>query len=440
MSPQIEKGWYEPMKRMLISLLLAVALLISAVPAFAETAAVDETPYTIHYVSSRNATDAFMLCLEEIVSMYQKTHPNFKMEIEYIPERASFLQKIKILGASNELPDWFDADPDNYIESLANEGYLTDMEELYKELGVNDRFFNISKDYARLNDGRLFLFTWQCNAEYFFYNKEHFAKAGIEKTPETFDEFLTACEKLQQAGFTPITVGDVTGGMFLRYMAFLPFRMQSNKYIEDAVKGVQKFADEPGIKAAEFMQSISKYFPEGFTTSDYDTFVNLFTSGECSMMYNGTWCLQSLVDENMNLKDQFGVFTMPKYTDADVTNQSDYFANSGIGTAILKDSMNDQMKSFMKFLFDNYADLLITKYNSIPSLMPSSTEGVPEIYLKVMDDANKVNTFAKCWDVVIDTSSLDTLNSETVNLALGVTTPQQWAAALDTAIAENNAG
>ena len=270
------------MKRTLISLLLAVALLISAVPAFAETAAVDETPYTIHYVSSRNATDAFMLCLEEIVSMYQKTHPNFKMEIEYIPERASFLQKIKILGASNELPDWFDADPDNYIESLANEGYLTDMEELYKELGVNDRFFNISKDYARLNDGRLFLFNWQCNAEYFFYNKEHFAKAGIEKTPETFDEFLTACEKLQQAGFTPITVGDVTGGMFLHYMAFLPFRMQSNKYIEDAVKGVQKFADEPGIKAAEFMQSISKYFPEGFTTSDYDTFVNLFTSGECS--------------------------------------------------------------------------------------------------------------------------------------------------------------
>lgn len=428
------------MKRILISLLLVMALVISAAPALAADAGIiDETPYSIHYVCSRNATDAFMLCFEEIVSMYQETHPNFNIEIEYIPERSSFLQKIKILGASNELPDWFDADPDNYIESLADEGVLYDMETLYEELGVSDRFFNISKDYARLNDGRLLLFTWQCNAEYFFYNKEHFAAAGIEKTPETFDEFLVACEKLAEAGYTPLAIGDVTGGMFMRYFAFLPFRMQGNQYIEDAVKGIQKFADEPGIKAAEFIQSIAKYFPEGFTTSDYNTFIDLFATGECSMIYNGTWMLNSLVDENMNLREEFDIFTMPKYTDADVTNETDYFANSGIGTAILKDSMDDQMKSFLAFLFDNYADLLITKYNSIPSLMPSTTEGVPEIYQRVMKDADSVNTFAKCWDVVIDTSSLDTLNSESVNLALGVITPQQWAEALDASIAENSA-
>lgn len=101
--------------------------------------------------------------------------------------------------------------------------------------------------------------------------------------------------------------------------------------------------------------------------------------------------------------------------------------------------MDGQMKSFLAFLFDNYADLLITKYNSIPSLMPSTTEGVPEIYQRVMKDADSVNAFAKCWDVVIDTSSLDTLNSESVNLALGVITPQQWAEALDASIAENSA-
>ena len=186
------------MKKSLISLLLALMLVCTMMPAVAESA-VDETPYTITYISSRNATDAFMLCLEEIVDMYQETHPNFNMEIEYIPQRVSFMQKVKILGASGELPDWFDADPDNYIESLADEGVLYDMEALYEELGVSDRFFDISKDYARLNDGRLYLFTWQCNAEYFFYNKNIFAEAGIEKTPETFDEFLEVCAKIKEA-------------------------------------------------------------------------------------------------------------------------------------------------------------------------------------------------------------------------------------------------
>ena len=424
------------MKKSLISLLLALMLVCTMMPAVAESA-VDETPYTITYISSRNATDAFMLCLEEIVDMYQETHPNFNMEIEYIPERVSFLQKVKILGASGELPDWFDADPDNYIESLADEGVLYDMEALYEELGVSDRFFDISKDYARLNDGRLYLFTWQCNAEYFFYNKNIFAEAGIEKTPETFDEFLEVCAKIKEAGYTPISVGDVTGGMFLRYMAFLPFRMTGNTYIEECCAGTRKFSEEPGIKAAAFMQELGQYFPEGFTTSDYDTFVNLFTSGECAMMYNGTWVLQNVVDENMNLRDEFGIFTMPAYAENDVTTANDYFANSGIGTAILAESMDEPMKEFLAFLFDNYADLLITKYNSIPSLMPSSTEGLPEIYLRVMEDASNVHTFAKCWDVVIDTSSLDTLNEQTVNLALGVLTPEEWAAELDAAIEEN---
>ena len=69
--------------------------------------------------------------------------------------------------------------------------------------------------------------------------------------------------------------------------------------------------------------------------------------------------------------------------------------------------------------------------------MPSDTSNLPEIYVKVMNDAMAVNTYAKCWDVVIDAASLDTLNSETMNLALGVITPEEWAASMDAAVSEN---
>lgn len=423
----------------LISMLLVLMTILGLVT-FA--AASEEEPYTITYITSDSATTGKMLALEEVVAMYKELHPNFNMEIEYIPERSAFLQKIKILGANDELPDWFNADPDNYIEELANAGKLVDMEALYDELGVNDKFYNISKDYARLNDGRLYLMTMQCNAEYFFYNKEIFAAAGIEKTPETIDEFLEVCEKIYQAGYTPLAVGDVTGGMFMRYMAFIPFRMSGNTFIENACAGIEQFSSEQGLLAAEFMSKIGKYMPEGFTTSDYDTFVNLFAGGECAMMYNGTWVLESLVDENMNLREEFGVFTMPTYTENDVTGPSDYFANSGIGVAILEESMCDEMKDFLSFFFANYPDIMLGKYSCIPSLAPSEDvlTAAPEIYQRVIKDATEVNTFAKCWDVVIDTASLDTLNSETVNLALGVITPEEWAAIMDETIAQNVSG
>ena len=423
----------------LISILLALTTILSL---FTYAVASEEEPYTITYITSDSASTGKMLAFEEVVEMYKELHPNFNMEIEYIPERSAFLQKIKILSANDELPDWFNADPDNYIEELTNAGKLVDMEALYEELGVDDRFYNISKDYARLTDGRLPLMTFQCNAEYFFYNKEMFASAGIEETPKTIDEFLEVCEKLYQAGFTPLAVGDVTGGMFMRYMAFIPFRMSGNEFIENACAGTERFSSEQGLLAAEFMSKIGKYMPEGFTTSDYDTFVNLFTGGECAMMYNGTWVLESVVDENMALREEFGVFTMPTYNEEDVTGPNDYFANSGIGVAILEESMCDEMKDFMSFFFDNFPNVMLGKYSSIPSLAPSDEvlAAAPEIYQQVIKDATEVNIYSKCWDVVIDTASLDTLNSETINLALGVISPEEWAAIMDETIAQNVLG
>ena len=209
------------MKRMLTSLILVVALLFAAVPAcMAET--VDETPYTITYISSRSATDTLTLALNDIVAKYQETHPNFNMEIENIADRTSYLQKIKILAASEELPDWFDADPESFFASLVNAGYVYDMEALYDELGISDRFFNISKEYARLTDGRLYLFTWQCNAEYFFYNKEIFAAAGIETLPATIDELIECCDKLVEAGYTPFTMGGAASWPILRCRSSSP--------------------------------------------------------------------------------------------------------------------------------------------------------------------------------------------------------------------------
>lgn len=142
------------MKKLLCLLLAVLTILSVSLVAVAE-----EEPYTITYITSDSASTGKMMAFEEVVAMYKELHPNFNMEIEYIPERSSFLQKIKILGANDELPDWFNADPDNYIAELADAGKLVDMEALYEELGVNDKFYNISKDYARLNDGRLYLMT-----------------------------------------------------------------------------------------------------------------------------------------------------------------------------------------------------------------------------------------------------------------------------------------
>lgn len=85
----------------LLSLLLAILTVLS----LCTFAVAEEEPYTITYISSDSASTGKMMAFEEVVAMYKELHPNFNMEIEYIPERSAFLQKIKILGANDELPD-----------------------------------------------------------------------------------------------------------------------------------------------------------------------------------------------------------------------------------------------------------------------------------------------------------------------------------------------
>lgn len=395
-------------------------------------------PLSIHYLTSRPTDDAVIKSLQDVADKYKETHPDFSYEVESIADRGSYLQKLKILASSDELPQWFESDPDSFFKGLVKEGVPYNIEDLYKELGVSDKFFNISKEYARLPDtGELYLMTWQCNAEYFFYNKDMFKKAGVSEPPKTMDDLLTVCQKLKSAGFTPIST--VSGDWpVLRYFAMVPFRLSGNDYITDACAGKSSFGTETGLAGARYMQKLAQYFQTGYSSADYDTMVDLFRGNQAAILYNGTWVLGDLVDKNTgDLPANIGYFKMPTYSGKDVTTASDYFANSGIGTAVPKKYMTQDMKDYLKFVFDNYADICMNKYHNLPSIKPSSTENLPAVYQDILKDVTSVKTYAKCWDVVIDAASLETLNKVSTELCLGEITPENWAKQLDTAVAEN---
>jgi len=396
-----------------------------------------ESGLTIHYIVAGSESAGVVQALKTVADEYKKIHPDFKLELECIPARAEYLQKIRILAASNELPDWWDSDPEDFFASLVEAGKVANIEDLYKELGIFDRVYRISRDYLRLpKDGSLYLMSTQANYEYIFYNKDMFNKAGIAKPPATFDEFLTACDALQKAGFTPITTSTLEWPS-LRYFAMIPFRMTSNKYIMDAVQGKASWGAPAGIAAAEFMQKIAKYFQVGYSTADYNTMMDLFLSNQAAMLYMGTWELGNFTDTSGNLKPNIGYFTMPIISRNDATPPTDCFSHAGIGIAVKKESMTPQMKDFIKFFFERYGDVAVEKYNFIPSIAPSAKAKIPPLLNSALKDIEAVKEYARCWDVVIDQASLETLNKANTELCQGRITPQQFAATMDKIVAEN---
>lgn len=417
-------------KRILIAALTAAM----ASSIFGVTVNAAERELNINWLSSRSASESAILAIQDIAKQYQEENPDldFNFEIENISDRTAYLQKLKILAASDELPEWFDSDPDTWFADIVADGKAYSFEDLYKELGMYDQIFPISKEYARLSDGSLNLMTLQCNTEYFFYNKDLFEQAGITEAPKTFDELLADCKLLQDQEIIPIAMGG--DWPILRYFAQVPFRLTGNEYIENAVSGEGSFGEEAGLKGAQFMQDIAQYFQEGWSSADYDTMNDLFASGQAAIMYNGTWALEQadMIGEDGNIKDNIGYFTMPTYSDADVTTATDFFANSGIGTAIRTDAVDDEMKAWIKYLLEHFADASLS-YDQLPSVMPDeeTMQSLPKVYQQIIEDVSNVKEYAKCWDVVIDSALVEPLEKETVILALGQETPEEWAANMD---------
>lgn len=419
------------MKKKLVTILALGTICASMLSV---TCGAEERKLTINWLSSRSASEAPIMAIQDIAEQYREENPDldFTFEIENISDRTAYLQKLKILAASDELPEWYDSDPDTWFADIVKDGKAYSIDDLYSELGMDDRIFTISKEYARLADGSLNLMTLQCNTEYFFYNKEMFEAAGITEVPTTFDELLETCQKLQDSGVIPITMGG--DWPILRYFAQVPFRMDANNYIEKAVTGEGSFGTEAGIAGAEFMQNIAQYFQTGWSSADYDTMNDLFASGQAAIMYNGTWALSQadMIGEDGNIKDSIGCFTMPVCSESDVTKPTDFFANSGIGTAVRTDAMDNEMKAWIKYMLEHYAEASLA-YDNLPSVMPDeeTMNNLPQIYQQIIADVSNVEVYSKCWDVVINSSLVESLEKETVMLALGQETPEEWAANMD---------
>lgn len=392
-----------------------------------------EAPLVINYVSARGETDAALKALKKIAEEYKKEHPDFEFNVESVADRATYLQKIKILASSNELPDWFDADPEAFFEGLCRKDLIYSIDELYGELGISDKFFDIALDYPRFSDGSNYLMTWQGNVEYFWYHTDMFEKAGAD-VPKTLDELLEVCQKLQDAGFTPISAGNYD--MIMRYPAFKAFRLAGNDFIDNARMGKEKFSSDTGIKTAEYAQKIMQYYSEGWTNSDATAQMDLFLNDGAAILYTGTWDTPDLVDENGELKDGISIFRLPVDVEGTATGENDYYANCGIGTAVLKESMTPAMKDFIAYIWDNYADTAMYEFNMLPSMMPSNPEQLPDLTQQILSDLKACGIFAQCWDVRLDPSTNEVYRKELASLGMNESTPEEFCENMDKAVAQ----
>ncbi|MDR0601653.1 MAG: extracellular solute-binding protein [Treponema sp.] len=309
----------------------------------------------------------------------------------------------------------------------------------------NDLIYDL-KDYAAVNgwdkifnggalslctlDGKLAGYPTSFNVMGIYYRKDTFARYGLE-VPKTFEEFEQVCATLKRNGITPITTAGLYGWHVMRFVEVL-IEHYTGAELHDQMNTFQASYNHPAIVQAftKFKEFADKgYFPAGFLTLDpNDTGLEIF-AGTAAMDVQGQWMDGSIIQEEQDVSN-FGTFAFP----SGGTNRMSAFAEM---IQFNKNLSQEQIEASVKFLDFFQGKEHVGKYSEyynlpLPRLDADMPDGQPNVPV-MLSTANKNGTFT-VTDQAFPTEVADVLFHVQDGLVTGQTTPQEGAAAIQTAI------
>jgi raffinose/stachyose/melibiose transport system substrate-binding protein len=399
-------------------------------------------PREISWLLSRPADGGVITAMQQIADEYAEDHPGFSLNLITTPDRPSYIQKYETLAAANKLPELFDTDATPFAQKLADQGRMVDVGALLDDLGLTEDYREAALNYQRFSDGSLYMVPFEYSSEYFWYNTDLFAQAGIE-VPETLDDLPAMCEALRAEGITPIALDGQDLWPLERYWAYYPFRMAGPDYVRDLAAGDAAFSDPAGQASAQWLYDLGQAgcFQDGFSSTGYADAQALFTSGKAAVYNIGTWELANLATEalDVGVRDAVDFFTLPTI-DGAVTDADEFVTTSGIGMAVNAETYDPLVRDFLAYALERYPEV----YAASGALSPTTTVAttVPQdatpLYTKAVEQAESVGTeIAVPWDTQLDPSTNTRLQQELTLLVQGDITPAEFVATMDASLAEN---
>jgi multiple sugar transport system substrate-binding protein len=173
---------------------------------------------------------------------------------------------------------------DDYISEFAPKGFLTPLDSMITDnmkTNIPKSFFEPLTYGGKTYAFPRYLWPWQ-----FYYNKDLFQKAGIEKPPATWDEFVTVAQKLVEKGITPFA--EPLNEKF-SYTPFIVHLRANGGEFWDYTKDVPTFNSPEGVASLKFMADMYKNKLIDQKSISYDNTAPLadaFSQGTIAMMMN----------------------------------------------------------------------------------------------------------------------------------------------------------
>lgn len=337
-------------------------------------------PITISFPAFQVGVNSGAPVLEENIRLFnEKYGDEIKVEVEEIPGDQAYVDKMKILLSADDLPDLVYAGGYNLLDLAVGNAELVDLTPYFEEDPSWKASFSESDLQFNARNGKYYGVPEEKQPIGYFYNKELFAKAGIEEPAKTWDEFFEQCDKLIEADITPLSMDTADSGWVSGL--WLGSIVGTNGQAGNDFMNTYNIKDYNTPEFLDAVTKLQKMFKD-YTTVDaiggkYENAANNFLSDKTAIIANGPWMIPDFSDPEKapeGFADKVGVAIYPESSVYDAPMFGFFIASKDKEHA-------DATVKFLKFITSEEAQL--RALNMIGRIPPSPT-------LK-LDEATKKN-------------------------------------------------
>ena len=379
---------------------------------------------TLTLWSIATESDSFHDAYASAIKDFESTHAGVKVVHETF-ENESYKTKIKSAVAANELPDVFYTWAGGFSQSFVDSGKVLELTKYY------DSYKDELSEAAIANityDNKVYGSTIVTPVSAMWYNQKIFNENGL-KAPQTWDEFVTVCQTLKDAGITPIATSAKDKWVLAMLHDGLTLKsVGPEKLQKTLLKQGGSYSDPDFLVSAQKIKELADMgaFIDGAAALSNDEASAEFYAGKAGMYFTGSWMGGSIMTDAENPAD-FSVTPIPVINDknAKITD----FMGGGADSLMVAASTPDADLA-AEFAFEVTKGISKYAYLSgagIPAWKVNYDDSeVPELTKKVTEYANSATSFTLWFDTLLESEDAGEYLSLLQKLYLGSITPEDF--------------
>lgn len=386
----------------------------------AEAKADGETQKVIWFTSATKYKTAYEAMAKKLLE-----EENIEIEFQQVADD-QYHTMLKTKLATGDAPDIFDHNaPTEYGTVNAQENCVDLTDAAWVSRLVNP-------DLLKDKDGKIWAFPTESSECYFsmYYNKGLMEELGLsdQMNPKTYDEFLTLCQKIKDAGVTPVYFPDKDSSVMQCWVtSALPIVLSVNH--PDALEKIRvneaKWTDY--LEYQEVLNTLVELYGKGYVNENHasatqDMWKEAVATGEAAMMYTGEWTVTDMLSKYPDLA--LGSFAVP-FADQDATSIGAYVSS----IYVCKNGPNTDAALRVLDCFSQpaYMNLYYEELPGFPAFSNVDGGQVPQCVQDVVDNYVQTNKyFIEMNGAIPEMSSiLPDLWKNYVDMVNGGSTPKQ---------------